>query len=161
MTTQSEKMDNLVMGFNVSVYRTTIDDKRVSVKCLAFKRVREDITDAVKGEFVGTIDVLYPVAGLNVQLTLDVTHDFCEDFEMECGMFKLPFVDELVSIEELEFELHHLTKEPSYNEEPPYKLHEGCEGYWRPMYDQFPNWIFFCTKCDARYEDHEMSPLPY
>ncbi|MEH6891624.1 hypothetical protein V7024_18435 [Bacillus sp. JJ864] len=30
-----------------------------------------------------------------------------------------------------------------------------------PMYDEYPNWILFCTKCDYRYENYDQSPLPY
>ncbi|EOQ05309.1 hypothetical protein KOY_04543 [Bacillus cereus VDM021] len=30
-----------------------------------------------------------------------------------------------------------------------------------PMYDEFPNWIFFCRECDYRHENSDQSPLPY
>ncbi|KIQ77640.1 hypothetical protein RW25_28840 [Bacillus sp. L_1B0_8] len=30
-----------------------------------------------------------------------------------------------------------------------------------PMYDEHPNWILFCRKCDHRHKNEEVSPLPY
>lgn len=35
----------------------------------------------------------------------------------------------------------------------------SCGGHIMPMYDEYPNWIKFCNKCDARTEDSEMSPI--
>ncbi|WIY59019.1 hypothetical protein [Bacillus arachidis] len=30
-----------------------------------------------------------------------------------------------------------------------------------PMYDEYPNWILFCKKCDYRHENEDRSPLTY
>lgn len=30
-----------------------------------------------------------------------------------------------------------------------------------PMYDEYPNWILFCSECDHRHENGDRSPLPY
>ncbi|MBG9732243.1 hypothetical protein ABD87_22730 [Lysinibacillus sphaericus] len=159
MITQIEKTENLLEEFNINLRRTAIDGEKLSITFLTFKKVREDMTNANIGEFVGTIDVLYPVAGLNVALTLDVHHNLCEDFfEIETGMIKLPFVDELVSIAELEYEVYH---QPVFEEIEETYEKCSCGGEWRPMYDEFPDWIKFCTKCDSRTEDVDYSPMPY
>jgi len=158
MITQIEKTENLSVEFNINLKSTAIDGEKLSITFLTFKKVREDITNANIGEFVGTIDVLYPVAGLNVPLTLDVYHNLCETFEVESGMVKLPFVNNLVSIEELEYEVFH---QLSFEESEEIYEKCSCGGEWRPMYDEFPNWIKFCTKCDCRTEDIDYSPMPY
>lgn len=161
MITQIEKTDNLLEEFNINLKRTAIDGEKLSITFLTFKKIREDITNAKIGEFVGTIDVLYPFAGLKVPLTLEVYHNLIEDlfFEGACGTVKIPLVDEPVLIAELQLEQYH---QISF-EEVVDEIYEKCScgGYWRPMYDEFPNWIKFCTKCDSRTEDFENSPLPY
>lgn len=158
MITQIEKTENLLVEFNINLKSTAIDGEKLSITYLTFKKVREDITNATIGEFVGTIDVLYPIAGLNVPLTLDVHHNRCEDFEVECGMIKLPFVDELVSIAELEYEDYH---QMEYDESEETYKKCSCGGDLRPMYDEFPDWINFCTKCNCRAEDVTCSPIPH
>lgn len=35
----------------------------------------------------------------------------------------------------------------------------SCGGYMMPMYDEHPNWIKFCSMCDSRSEDSDMSPV--
>ncbi len=30
-----------------------------------------------------------------------------------------------------------------------------------PMYEEYPNRILFCRKCNHRHENEEVSPLPY
>ena len=158
MITQIEKTENLLEEFNIGLEVTAIDGEVLFITFLTFKKVREDITNANIGEFVGTIDVSYPIAGLNVALTLDVHHNLCEWFEIESGMIKLPFVDELVSIAQLDSEYYRYYRQLEEIEE-----YEKCScgGEWRPMYDEFPHWIKFCTKCDSRTENFEYSPMPY
>lgn len=36
-----------------------------------------------------------------------------------------------------------------------------CGFFLTPMYDKFPYWIKFCSKCDYREEDGKNSPLSY
>ncbi|MFS0815558.1 hypothetical protein ABC382_01120 [Lysinibacillus sp. 1P01SD] len=160
MITQIEKTENLSVEFNINLKSTAIDGEKLLITFLTFTKVREDITNAKIGEFVGTIDVLYPFAGLKVPLTLEVYHNLCEDldYEDECGVVKIPLVDDPVFIVELEFEHFHQTRFKVF-EEKGEKC--SCGGYWRPMYDDFPHWIKFCTKCDARTEDTDYSPMPY
>lgn len=161
MITQIEKTENLSVEFNINLKRTAIDGEKLSITFLTFKKIREDITNAKIGEFVGTIDVLYPFAGLKVPLTLEVYHNLCEDldYEDECGVVKIPLVDKPVFIAELEYEEYHQLKFEEIDEEIYEKC--SCGGEWRPMYDEFPHWIKFCTKCDARTEDTDYSPMPY
>ncbi|RKJ74810.1 hypothetical protein D7X33_19180 [Butyricicoccus sp. 1XD8-22] len=158
MTNQIEKKENLFEDYNINLYVTAIDGEKLSITFKTFNMVRKDIKNAKIGDFLGTIDVLYPVAGLNVTLTLEVYHDFVEEFEAESGVFKLPFVNKLVSIIELEYELYHSQSEFEGIQEQYEKC--SCGGNMRPMYDDFPNWITFCTKCDNRTEDFDYSPLP-
>lgn len=37
----------------------------------------------------------------------------------------------------------------------------SCGGTILPMYDEHPNWIHFCNRCDSRSENDDFSPLPY
>ncbi|WP_170209294.1 hypothetical protein [Robertmurraya kyonggiensis] len=34
-----------------------------------------------------------------------------------------------------------------------------CGGDMMPMYEEFPNWITFCNRCDYRKEDFDSSPI--
>ena len=36
-----------------------------------------------------------------------------------------------------------------------------CGTFLVPMYDEYPYWIKFCSKCDYREEDAQNSPLSY
>lgn len=160
MTIQMEESKNLSKDYNINLYFTAIDGEKLSIIFKTFNFVRKDITNANIGEFIGTIDVLYPFAGLNVALTLEVYYQFVEDFEAESGVFKLPFVNDLVSIFELDYELYHLENRDFEGHEETYEKC-SCGGNMLPMYDEFPNWITFCTKCDSRAEDINYSPIPF
>lgn len=44
-------------------------------------------------------------------------------------------------------------------EEPDYSERCSCGGIFKPMYDEHPNWIKFCSICDSRIENSEYSPI--
>lgn len=159
LITEHVNKEELSIEFNVDINVTAIDGEKLSITFLTLKKVNEDITKGDIGEFVGTIDVLYPVAGLNVGMTLDVYCGLCHTFNIESGLIKLPFIDKRVSIEELEYELYHQLVFDDTSEETYEKC--SCGGNMRSMYDEFPQWIKFCTKCDCRTENIDCSPMPY
>lgn len=120
---------------------------------VSFNEVRLLETNNI-GNFKGHIDIIYPFAGMDLNLTLEMFNEECEYGGTDI-VFKLPFVEEKVS-------LNTLYRIIDYFEEMDFMYDKcSCGGHMLPMYEEHPSWITFCNKCDSRTEDTSSSPLPY
>lgn len=126
---------------------TAIDGEILAIIFNKFSKIREDISNAKIGDLVGHIEIVYPIAGLNVTLTLPVHQGFCEQFEMNSGVFKLPFIDTPVSIADLEFEAYcnEISGDFIVEEKPPRCV---CGGILIPWYEEYPNHTYCSNFCD-------------
>ncbi|MCM3716285.1 hypothetical protein M3202_19765 [Alkalihalobacillus oceani] len=112
-----------------------------------------------KGDFIGQIDIVYPFAGYNLELTLDITMDKSSvEWEWDAG-FRVPFSEEIITLSELYLEQQMILEYEKYETRNYEKC--SCGGYMMPMYDEFPSWIHYCDTCDCRNENYDHSPLPY
>lgn len=141
-----EKIDVFVKEYQL--------DESVSVDNVG--DLKDDLEDGVK---VGTVNIIYPFAGYNVPLTLDLIKGFHEEFGIPCAYAKIPFIDEKLFKCEIDFEKFHQIDYEEWVEAQEELTMCHCGGVITPMYDEHPYWITFCSKCDARHEDTEYSPI--
>lgn len=126
---------------------TATDGENLAITFNRFSKVREDISDAKIGELVGHIDIVYPIAGLNVNLTLEVQQGYSDYFETNSGIFKVPFVEEFVAIMDLEFEAYcnGISGDFIGEDTPPQCI---CGGLLIPYYEEYPSWTYCSNFCN-------------
>ncbi|MEQ2529065.1 hypothetical protein WMO40_20535 [Bacillaceae bacterium CLA-AA-H227] len=113
------------------------------------------------GDLVGHLDIIYPFAGLDLELTLDIYEEMVdEDLDINDGVIKLPFVEDKILLHDLFFYRSFMEEQKEVEKEMELLYIKcSCGGYMMPMYDEFPNWITFCSRCDSRNENSEASPI--
>lgn len=113
------------------------------------------------GELIGYVDIIYPFAGLELKMTLEIYKEIIDvELNIIDGVLKIPFAFDKTPMRDLYKYRDELENHMEY-EELMESIYDKCScgGYMRPMYDQFPNWITFCTVCDARHENFDVSPI--
>jgi len=158
-------MEILEMGFDKRI--KLYGDEFITVHIKEIHQV-DNVDEQPMGSQVGFVKLVYPIGGVDCNLQLELykqeieyTQDFCRDEDTYDVSFKIPFSLDKNFVEEL---IYNKWEEDSWNH---YKDMEDeyekcqCGGFIMPMYEEFPNWITFCNKCDARMENFDSSPLPY
>ena len=75
----------------------------------------------------------------------------------------LELKNELEEARELELDIQMELQRKEWEEEAKeaYANADKCDcgGIMKPMYEEHPNWITFCSKCDTRSENSDYSPI--
>jgi hypothetical protein len=141
-------------------YTVTLIGEEKSKVYIKEARIIENQERFSMGDLVGHLDIVYPFAGLNLELTLDIYEEMVdEDFNIADGVIKLPFVDNKILLHDLFAYQNHLEDQKELEQMNLRYDKCSCGEYMMPMYDEFPNWITFCSKCDSRNENIEESPI--
>lgn len=134
-----------------------IDDERVDVLYKEIRLINEDRNENNVGKLEGYINIVYPFAGLDLNLTLEVYTETDEYGDLD-GFFNIPFADKKMSLNDVYYLKYVEARigpddlESEYDE-------CSCGGNIKPMYEEFPNWITFCDRCDGRSENTFASPI--
>ncbi|MCM3716283.1 hypothetical protein M3202_19755 [Alkalihalobacillus oceani] len=113
------------------------------------------------GDFKGQIDIVYPFAGYDLDLTLDIHIEKASDdwiWETD-AVFRVPFSEEIITLNELYHDSFHKLEEKKCRNIIIDYGKCSCGGSLWPMYDEFPRWIHYCDSCDTRQEEPGYSPL--
>lgn len=156
-----KKTESLSVEINLTETFFAIDGEKLNIEFKKFDKVREDISNAEVGELVGTITVLYPFAGLQIPLTLEVYHDYVlESINMTSVVFKLPFVNTFV---DLQWSLYCKYQDEMFKKEFE-ELKEieelssekcSCGGTYRPVWDNAPHLASYCSMSGPNCPDRK------
>lgn len=150
-----------VERFNFQSPITLIGRETVKVNIKEARLFESQETNRNIGDLVGYLDIIYPFAGLDLKLTLEIYNEMVDEMhDIIDGVIKIPFAKYKTSMNDLFSYREFLEEQKEIEEEMELKYYKcSCGGYMLPMYDEFPNWISFCSKCDCRNENIEASPI--
>lgn len=146
----------------IQLYETAylIDGERIKVFYQELRLAKDIRRENNIGNLEGYIDIVYPFAGLDLKMTLEIYTEIDEEGNLD-GFFKVPFAENKISLSEILFLLHLEEEFNSYLEDEMESDYEKCScgGHIMPMYEEFPDWITFCNRCDSRSENTFASPI--
>lgn len=153
--------------FNKDIYLLGGELANVRFKEARLIKKLENESEKKIGELVGYVDIVYPFVGLNLNLTLEIYNEMVdENLNIIDGVIKIPFTANKLPMHDLFYERDLFYDREMLDDAELFRIDMdltydkcSCGGYMMPMYDEFPNWIKFCTNCDSRNENTGSSPI--
>ncbi|MBM7715324.1 hypothetical protein JOC94_002311 [Bacillus thermophilus] len=135
-----------------------IDGEMINVFYKELRLIENINRENNHGKIEGYIDIVYPFAGLNLQMTFEIYTEENEEGDLD-GVFKIPFVENKISLSDI-YLLQHMEETYRFTDQLESEYEKClCGGYMMPMYEEFPDWITFCNRCDSRSENTFASPI--
>lgn len=100
----NNKLNNVRIETFQFVQKLLIGSKWINITFKEARLIRENRRGTAIGDMTGHIDIVYPFAGLELKLTLEIYNEMVDDdLNIVDGVFKIPFTDIKIPMHDLFF----------------------------------------------------------